>query len=156
MEPVNDNMQKYYNYREQMGRLKKALNQKFYLEAIFIEYAIMEDRLESILRHAGKWDSKTDDRISISKKITKVNNLIKSKNSIAKKYLNTELTDGIRSWKNNRNVLIHALLKQQLHTEDLQAFAEEGQVLVKALCSKATSFRRAIEKKQQVEENKNG
>ena len=49
-----DNMQKYANYREQFGRLKKAINNNFYLEAIFIEYAIIEDRLESILRHSGK------------------------------------------------------------------------------------------------------
>ncbi len=34
------NIQKYENYREQMGRLKRALNSHFYLEAIFIEYAI--------------------------------------------------------------------------------------------------------------------
>lgn len=42
-----DNMQKYLNYKEQMGRLKKAIANSFYLEAIFIEYAIIEDRLES-------------------------------------------------------------------------------------------------------------
>ena len=56
MEQISDNMQKYANYKEQMGRLKKALSQGFYLEAIFIEYAILEDRLESVLRHSGKWN----------------------------------------------------------------------------------------------------
>ena len=39
---------KYLNYKEQMVRLKKAMAAQFYLEAIFIEYAVMEDRLESI------------------------------------------------------------------------------------------------------------
>lgn len=53
MEQITDNMQKYANYKEQMGRLSKALTQGFFLEAIFIEYAILEDRLESILRHSG-------------------------------------------------------------------------------------------------------
>ena len=47
------NMQKYFNYQEQMVRLKKAMAAQFYLEAIFIEYAVMEYRLESILRHSG-------------------------------------------------------------------------------------------------------
>lgn len=32
-----DNQQKYLNYCEQMRRLKKALGNGFYLEAIFIE-----------------------------------------------------------------------------------------------------------------------
>ena len=58
MDSKIDNMQKYENYRVQIGRLKKALKEHFYLEAIFIEYAIMEDRLEAILRHAGKWHPK--------------------------------------------------------------------------------------------------
>lgn len=48
------NTQRYYNYIEQMVRLKKAMAAQFYLEAIFIEYAVMEDRLESILRQIGR------------------------------------------------------------------------------------------------------
>ena len=53
MEQYIDNMQKYENYKEQMRRLKKALKEQFYLEAISIEYAIIEDRIESVLRHTG-------------------------------------------------------------------------------------------------------
>ena len=34
MEQITDNMQKYANYNEQMGRLSKALTQGFFLEAI--------------------------------------------------------------------------------------------------------------------------
>lgn len=56
IEEENDNHQKYLNYCEQMKRLKKALGSGFYLEAIFIEYAVLEDRLESALRHAGAFN----------------------------------------------------------------------------------------------------
>ena len=35
------NMEKYGNYKEQMGRLKKAMDNHFLLEALFIEYAII-------------------------------------------------------------------------------------------------------------------
>lgn len=52
-----ENQLKYENYREQFKRLKSALNSGFNLEAMFIEYAIMEDRTESILRHADKWEA---------------------------------------------------------------------------------------------------
>ena len=48
---------KYNNYHEQFKRLNKALANGFNLEAMFIEYAIMEDRTESVLRHAGLWDA---------------------------------------------------------------------------------------------------
>ena len=41
------NQQKYENYRVQSRRLAGALRSGFYLEAVFIEYAIIEDRLES-------------------------------------------------------------------------------------------------------------
>lgn len=67
MEQITDNMQKYANYKEQMGRLSKALTQGFFLEAIFIEYAILEDRLESILRHSGKWNPDAKNFVSLDK-----------------------------------------------------------------------------------------
>ena len=54
MDVIADNQQKYENYREQICRLNKALKDHFYLEAIFIEYAILEDRLEAILCHSGR------------------------------------------------------------------------------------------------------
>ena len=62
-------MIKYENYKEQMKRLKAAMANRFYLEAIFIEYAILEDRLESALRHSGKWHPKPDQHTSIDKKV---------------------------------------------------------------------------------------
>ena len=51
-----DNMQKYENYKEQFKRLNRALANGFNLEAIFMSYAILEDRTESILRHGELWD----------------------------------------------------------------------------------------------------
>jgi len=36
-----------------MERLNRAMKERFFLEAMFIEYAVMEDRCESILTHAG-------------------------------------------------------------------------------------------------------
>ena len=46
-----ENIQKYENYKEQFKRLDRALKSGFNLEAIFIEYAIMEDRTSSMLRY---------------------------------------------------------------------------------------------------------
>ena len=41
MEDIS-NIQKYENYKAQNGRLNRALREHFYLEALFIEYAIIE------------------------------------------------------------------------------------------------------------------
>lgn len=146
MDSTVDNQQKHENYRVQMGRLKAALRGHFYLEAIFIEYAIMEDRLEAILRHADKWHPKQDEFISIDKKAKGVAKLAEEKKNPAHRYFPPELTNGILAWKGKRNQLIHALLKQSLHSEDLLEVAEEGEQLAKQLCSKATSHRRALER----------
>ncbi len=142
------NMKKYENYKEQMGRLKRALNSHFYLEAIFIEYAIMEDRLESALRHAGRWNPKPDEYVSIDKKLKLIEKMAEQKKSLAQKYFSSELTQGIRAWKEDRNKMIHALLKQSIHSEDLLDIAAKGQELIKILCSKTTSFNRALEKQK--------
>lgn len=144
MEQVTDNMQKYANYRTQMGRLKKALSYQFYLEAIFIEYAILEDRLESVLRHGGNWDPKPGAFPSLDFKRKKVAKLAEERKNPIRKYFPIELTDGIEAWKNERNRVIHALMKQSLHTEDLSKIAREGEALTKLICSKSTQYNRAL------------
>lgn len=50
---INNNMDKYNAYKELMERYKKAYLEEFYFEAMFILYAVMEDRLRSILYHSG-------------------------------------------------------------------------------------------------------
>lgn len=37
-------MEKYGSYKEQMGRLKKAMDNHFLPEALFIEYAIIQEQ----------------------------------------------------------------------------------------------------------------
>lgn len=54
--------------------------------------------------------------------------------------------NAVLEWKEKRNRLIHALLKQELHTEDLLELAEDGRKLTRQMCSKATSHRRVLER----------
>ena len=151
MEQITDNQQKYTNYRTQMGRLKKALNNQFYLEAIFIEYAIMEDRLESVLRHSDNWNPKPGTFPSLDFKRKKIAKLAEEKKNPIRRYFPTELTDSIEEWKNQRNQVIHALMKQSLHTGDLRKIALEGEALVKLLCNKSSQYNRALERSAKQE-----
>ena len=139
-----DNKQKYINYKEQAIRLKKALRQGFYIEAIAIEYAIMEDRLESILRHEGVFNPNKHG--SLARKLSRVKDLSRRKGSLERKYFSEEFFQAIDEWMKDRNALIHALLKQSLTTDEIQGVAEKGNELVRKLLSKATSIRRQLER----------
>lgn len=140
------NMEKYGNYKEQMGRLKRAMDNHFLLEALFIEYAIMEDRCESILRHRGVFNPEKHD--TINKKLNRIAELVRNKKSLIRKYISDELIEEIKGWKEERNRLIHALMKQSLTSEELEQLATQGQQIVKTLCSKTTSYKRALEREQ--------
>ena len=144
------NKRKYENYKEQFKRLNKALANGFNLEAIFIEYAIMEDRTESILRHAMQWDAYLKHQKghvpAIDSKVKYIQKRAENKKSILHKYFADNLLNDIISWKERRNSLIHVLLKQQLEHSEVRALAEQGNELAKTLRSRATSYNRAAEK----------
>lgn len=151
----NQNQAKYENYRVQFGRLNKALNSGFNLEAMFIEYAILEDRTESILRHAGKWEEYLKSRKgrmpTIDSKIRCIRKMAEEKRSLPNKFFSGDLLDRILVWKEERNRLIHALLKQQLKHEEIRHLAEEGKTLADELRKRAGYFNRAAERRKAKE-----
>ena len=58
IKPVTDNKDKQNSYRENLRRYNKAMQEGFYLEAILIDYAILEDRLRSYMYHLGLLNTK--------------------------------------------------------------------------------------------------
>lgn len=144
------NTQKYENYKAQMGRLNHAINAHFYLEALFIEYAIIEDRLESILTHAGVF--REDKQNTITKKLRRLEALCQS-DKVAKKYFNPEMLQSILDWKDNRNKFIHALMKQVFTGEELKEIVDQGQEIVKTLNNKSSCYKRTLERQKEAEKN---
>lgn len=51
--PVKDSAEKQMTYRNRIGNYNKAVKYGFYCEAIMIVYAMIEDRLRSMLYHMG-------------------------------------------------------------------------------------------------------
>ena len=146
---LSPNIQKQLNYREQFKRLDKALNNNFYLEALFIEYAIMEDRTESILRYEGnEIKVKEGSFISINRKLDKIKKIAEQRKSLPERYFSDNLIECIQLWKDERNRMIHALMKQSLTTEELTELALEGKVLCRQLCNKANNYKRAVERRK--------
>lgn len=147
-----ENIHKYYNYKEQFKRLNKAIKVGFYLEAMFIEYAILEDRTDAILRYEGNSIKvKGDKPPSINKKLNKIKTIAREKKSLSNRYFKEEFIDRIWSWKEKRNRMIHDLLKQQLTTTGLAQLAEEGKALAEELRNKASNYKRAVERKNKQE-----
>ena len=144
MNELPGNQQKYENYRAQSRRLASALRSGFYLEAVFIEYAIIEDRLESALTHAGAFNPNRQG--TITSKLKKLEKLCENSRGLARRYFSAELLAAIRAWKDRRNPLVHKLMKQRATTEDFESVALEGQALVKTLKSKVGSFNNALER----------
>lgn len=150
MDNAIDNQQKYENYKEQFQRLNKALANGFNLEAMFIEYAIMEDRTESILHHTELWDAYIKSRKgrepTINSKVQYIQKRAENKKDLLHRYFSDDLLERVLAWKEERNRLIHALLKQQFEHNEIAVLATKGNELVKALRSKSGSYNRAIEK----------
>ena len=151
MQPITNNMQKYSNYKEQMGRLNRAIKECFYLEALFIEYAIIEDRTESMLRHTGI-DTEKQKYASLYGKIKKLADMAREKKGLLRKYFTMEIWEDILSWKELRNQLIHALMKQSFHSPDLEKIVMDGLALVKVLNNKSSLYNRAVDKANQKAE----
>lgn len=68
--PKEKNMEKYEIYKSMNENLSKAMKAEFYYQAIFIEYAIIEDRCLSVLKHAGvKYVDSKDRELTLSRKV---------------------------------------------------------------------------------------
>ena len=150
---IKDNQEKYENYKILKVKLKKALAAEFFYEAIFIEYAIMEDRMESALIHAGV--KHLDSRgwpLKLSAKIKKMQGSGAFTQSYVRKRITLELLDDINEWKCQRDALIHALAKQQYDGERLRGIALEGNELIKTLDNKVRSVNKYFDKKNMISE----
>ena len=83
--PVETMQEKYETYRAEMARLKVALQQGFYFEAMLIEYALLEDRLRSFVYHAGLQQNR------------KACHLLPGKNAVRKDF--NRIAQRVKTWK---------------------------------------------------------
>ena len=96
--PKKPNMEKYNRYVQLKGDLKKAMAAGFYYQAIFIEYAIMEDRCWSALEHAGvECLTKTGKDIGIVQKLDRMQKRKEFSDKLSQKYFTEEFFEALRS-----------------------------------------------------------
>ncbi len=138
------NQEKMNAYTIMKAKLKKAFNAKFYYEAIFLEYAMIQDRIESILIHA-----KGPEAVEPGQKISRSINLIRSKQPFTetkiRKKVPIELLDEIMSWCNERNRFVHALAKAGVDDEKAKEVAIHGNEILKGISNSAKKVARSFD-----------
>ncbi len=69
IQSVTDNQEKRQTYAKNVGRYNSAMMQGFYFEALVIDYAMIEDRLRSMLYHMAFLKNRTEVKLwNITKK----------------------------------------------------------------------------------------
>ena len=147
------------------NRCEAALNNQFYLEAIFLEYAALESRLESILGILGAPCNKTLDpnqrnKVNISRRIEclkriRRNNPIFEKTKLPLNFFYKKAD--LCKWITTRNRYIHGLDKNELeYTSRIagaKACAEKGYELCRLLYNEAKRLNRLRKSKPELFEN---
>ena len=135
------NMEKYEVYKSMNENLSKAMRAGFYYQAIFIEYAIIEDRCSSVLRHAGvPYQNNTGQDISISQKLRKMRDNPVFHVPYVQQRITLDLIAELYAWKEKRDDFIHHMAKIPYDHESVKATAITGQELVKKLGAKVRSI----------------
>lgn len=141
------NYEKQAIYKNMKVNLTKAKKAGFYYEAIFIEYAIIEDRCTSLLQHAGlNLLKKNGYEFTISEKLNKLKGNPKFCEPFVRKRLSLEFLNRIEDWIKKRNRLIHALAKIPYDNEEIKRIAEDGNEIARLLDNATKSINSHREK----------
>lgn len=142
-----ENSKKREKYAILMSKLKKATDNEYYYEAIFLEYAILEDRMESLLKHANiKYKEKDEKSLKLMKKINKMKSDKEFQNEYIKKHISNELLDNIIEWKRNRDKLMHNSVELEYDNNQIKDIALLGECLIKRLNNKTKLVNNYLDK----------
>ena len=145
-----DNLIKKEKYAILMSKLKKATDNEYYYEAIFIEYAIFEDRTESLLKHAGKkFQEKNGNPFKISKNLKKIKSEKEFQATYIRKHITEELIEKIYEWKMERDQLMHNIINLQYKNDEIKMLALNGECLVKKFNSKTQLVNKYLDKQHE-------
>jgi len=144
------NEEKRQVYSVLKTKLKIAIQQEFYLEALLLEYAIIEDRLSSVLRSANLSYIQSDGKeISIQKKINKIKNAELSKRFPIYRRVPSDLMLTTEQWKEIRNNLVHKSCSRMYDNAEVKQCALDGEDIVRRVSNMAKNIKRAREKAEE-------
>lgn len=142
---IKGNVKKYEAYREAWTRIKQAIENGFFIEAITIQESIISDRIISFLTRPGA--SNAYARKKETGNFVSFHQIIKCWRSEFTTPLQAgvyiDLIDAVDKWRRNRNEAVHAIVKigQNDESQTIDIFlqqanrvAEEGELLAREVC----------------------
>lgn len=96
---VKDNYDKNNTYRVIMQKYNDAVNDKYYLEALMISYALVEDRLRSFLYYLGLIETRENNQLFLCEKNKEINDILKISSNKLDKYSFNDITTKTNSIK---------------------------------------------------------
>jgi hypothetical protein len=127
-------------YKEMIKRLDDACANRHFLEASWYAYAVLEDRLISLIKSGGG----VPGRLMMGKKIEALDKLVKAGTVELRNFESTKL----RAWADDRNTLMHAMAEGKMTIEDVDAMAEklanDGSTLVRIYAAAAMRQKKKV------------
>jgi hypothetical protein len=121
-------------------RVKVAIENEFYLEACYLISLAVEARLRTLIAkndHAHPGAGYTFEQCLKRMKFL----LLKLKDVSLSRNISIELMDGLRTWKNQRNLLLKAIESSHVSKRRIQSLALEGKQLMDQLNAGYKSYK---------------
>ncbi len=143
-------MDKRKHYEVLLDKMKSAHDQEFYLEASWISYSILEDRLHSALKQTGGDTYQNGDKIRmLGQKIEELKHR-KSGDNLLAAYFKDELMVDLYNWKEIRNILMHAMADSTKTIDELRKetylLSQNANKIVKDTCDAAALLKKHRDK----------
>lgn len=134
-------MKKAKLYEQMIARMDHALAEKQFLQAAWYAYAILEDRMTSLLRWSAPNPQAAQIPRMLGPKLQELKSRAQNHRLLAANYVYAEL----HRWKEDRNDLMHQMADGVLAIEDVDILAEalalEGARLVRTYSAAARRFK---------------
>ena len=137
-------------HKDFFDRCRMAIDSGFYLEAILMEYAAIESRMEVLLGVLGMpcnkyLDDKDRKKVAISHRLDCADNFRRQSPIFQNSKLSKKFFRKLKMWTEVRNGYIHGLYKNELKYKQRMAdrkFAEEGYQYCKELYAEVNRLKR--------------
>lgn len=143
-----ENKIKKVNYEILFERVKVAKDNEFFLEVAWISYSILEDRLTSLLEKTGGVPIEKNP-LMFGKKLTHIENRSKTDQNL-KNILYDDLVKKLRTWSQERNILMHVLAdcKKPIVGLDvsIKNTATQGEILARELSARVRKIKKKSKK----------
>ena len=153
---MSGNSSKLRSYQELLNRIQEAIDSDFYLEATWITYAVIEDRVCSALEKSGGLPKDQNDKPlrMLGSKLEVLSKRM-NENPLLRKYLEKDgIVDRVIHWKNKRNPLMHSLASEAKSWNSIEQEAKlvalEGKDVAWLLANAVSRFRKYKRREDKV------